>query len=171
MDLLHPVFGKLGLNEYEEYEAIRLIKFSGLEKEVRITFDDEITEEHCQAYQSFLENLDKITPDIIQSIIEYQNEHHDDTDHTASFKYFENARDVLENTGLFEIVLQTELFGVVTHSELYCKVMKEELNSIGKGRYVVLLFEAEWINDDYRILSVALANEKVIYVTEENITV
>ncbi|MFJ7982287.1 DUF6985 domain-containing protein [Lysinibacillus xylanilyticus] len=88
--------------------------FSGLEKEVKITFENEINEEHCQAYQYFIENLDRITPDIIQSIIEYQNECHDYTDYTASFKYFENANDVLENTELFEIALQTELHGVVT---------------------------------------------------------
>ncbi|WP_336046231.1 DUF6985 domain-containing protein [Solibacillus ferritrahens] len=171
MDLLHPIFGELELNEFEEYEAIRLIKFSGLEKKVKITFDDEINEEHCRAYQSFIENLDRITPDIIQSIIEYQNECHDDTDYTASFKYFENTNDVIESTELFEIALQTELHGGVTDSNLYHKVMKEELDGIEEERYVVLLFEANWVNDDYRILSVALANEKVIYVTDENITV
>lgn len=171
MDLLHPIFGELELNDFEEYEAIRHIKFSGLEKEVKITFDDEINEEHCQTYQSFIENLDRITPDIIQSIIEYQKECHDYTDYTASFKYFENTNDLLENTELFEIVLQTELHGVVTDSNLYHKVMKEELNGTEEERYVVLLFEAKWVNDDYRILSVALANEKVIYVTDENITV
>ena len=49
--------------------------------------------------------------------------------------------------------------------------MKEELNGTEVERYVVLLFETHWVNDDYRILSVALANEKVVYVTDENITV
>ncbi|WP_167397277.1 hypothetical protein [Lysinibacillus mangiferihumi] len=48
--------------------------------------------------------------------------------------------------------------------------MKEELNGTEEEGYVVLLFEAKWVNDDYRILSVALANEKVIY-ADENITV
>lgn len=65
MDLLHPIFGKLELNEFDEYQAITLIKFSGLEKEVKITFDDEINEKHCRAYQYFIENLDRITADII----------------------------------------------------------------------------------------------------------
>ena len=167
MVLLHPILGELELNEFEEYEAIRLIKFSGLEKKVKITFDDEINEEHCRAYQSFIENLDRITPDIIHSM----NECHDDTDYTASFKYFENTNDIIESTELFEIALQTELHGGVTDSNLYHKVMKEELDGIEEERYVVLLFEANWVNDDYRILSVALANEKVIYVTDENITV
>ena len=143
MDLLHPIFGELELNEFEEYEAIRLIKFSGLEKKVKITFDDEINEEHCRAYQSFIENLDRITPDIIHSIIEYQNECHDDTDYTASFKYFENTNDVIESTELFEIALQTELHGGVTDSNLYHKVMKEELDGIEEERYVVLLVWSE----------------------------
>ncbi|MDD5794160.1 MAG: hypothetical protein PUD42_05265 [Clostridiales bacterium] len=170
MDLVHPIFGELKLDEYTGYEGTKLINFSGREREVRITFDEEISEKHCQAYKSFIEKLDEITPDIIQSIIKYQNEIHDDSDYTASFKYFKTAEDVLENTELLEITLQVDLYEIVKESELYHKVMQEELNDTEDGRFVVLVFGAEWVNDDYHLLSVALANEKVVYVTDENIT-
>lgn len=171
MDLVHPIFGDLTLNDYDEYQATKFINFSGIEKEVEITFDDEISEKHCTSYQFFIENLDKITPDIIQSIIEYQNEHHDYTDYSASFKYFETTEDVLENTALLEISLQIELHGIVKDSALYNKVIKEEANAVENPRLVVLVFEAEWVNDDYHLLSVALMNEKVVYVTDQNITI
>lgn len=37
-------------------------------------------------------------------------------------------------------------------------------------RYVVLLFHAEWVNDDDRILSIALINEKIDEITDQNLT-
>ncbi|MEW4413436.1 hypothetical protein [Clostridium sp. AN503] len=75
-----------------------------------------------------------------------------DTDHTNSFLKFETAQDVLDNTELYGIQIETQS------------------PDNQDDRYVVLLFNAEWVNDDYRILSVALVNEKVDEVTDQNLT-
>ncbi|MDE6984517.1 MAG: hypothetical protein K2O99_08295 [Lachnospiraceae bacterium] len=170
MEQLHPVFGKLTETEFGDYEAVRRIPFAGTDVEVQVTFDGPVTDEHSRAYLALVENLDRITPDILQAVLEYQNAHYDDTDHTSSFAYFGSAQDVLENTVLYGIALQTRLFHIVTDSDRYREAVEDPQDTAQKQRCAVLLFDADWVNDDYRILSVALANEHVVYVTQGNIS-
>lgn len=58
--------------------------------------------------------------------------------------------DVLNNTKFYGIKIQSE--------------SKEKRNA-------VLEFSADWVNDDYRVLSVNLINEEIIAVTDQAISV
>lgn len=188
MIINHPIFGILTKDDYNEYRGTYNIHFTGVKQKVELTleiFDDNdleyfveeglyekynneiLFEEYSTIYQSFIKNLDKITPEILKNIREYQNECYYNSDHTASFKYFENDKDVIENIELLQIVLQCNPFGIVTETKLYQEMAKDEEDEI---KCIVLVFYAEWVNDDYRLLSVAIVNEKVIYVTEESIS-
>lgn len=91
--------------------------------------------------------------DVLQSIIEYQNDEWDSTDYTQSFPKFKTVDDVLENVELTRITLEARP----------PEYRKQE------GRYIILLFNAEWVNDDYRLLSVALINENVVEVSDQDI--
>lgn len=154
----HPLFGELEYDDYEGYITKTVVEFSGQEKEIELVISETngnggIEKGHCEAYEAMLANWDKIEPDVLQAIIEYQNEHWDDTDHTQSYPKFKTVEDVLENAELIGIRIEAR-----PHEYL-------EL----EGRFIVLLFSAEWVNNDYELLSVALVNEKVIRVTDQDI--
>ena len=185
MSLLNEIFPKLDLNNCEDYEYSKIIKFLNSKKEVDIRFQEiyefdeeeetfekyseyvrESEERYYYTYMNFIKDLENITPDIIKNIIKYQNEHYEDNDYTKSFKYFENAKDVIDNVELLTISIRNETYG---HIEKECIKMFPELkNDIQylKVRVLVLIFYAEWVTDDYKLLSVALVNEKVVFVTE-----
>lgn len=154
----HHIFGELEFNpDKEEYETKKILCFGGKEMELTITLSETfgnggVEDGHIRAYEALIRNWDKITNDVLNAMIEYQNRSWEDTDHTNSFLKFETAQDVLDNTELYGIQIETQ-----------SPDNQDE-------RYVVLLFNAEWVNDDYRILSVALVNEKVDEVTDQNLT-
>jgi hypothetical protein len=132
--------------------------FSGKETEVELIISETlgnggIEKEHCEAYEALLANWDKIVPDVLQAIIKYQNDEWDSTDYTQSFPKFKTVNDVLENIELTSITINS----------LTPEYREQE------GRYVILIFGAEWVNDDYHLLSVALINEKVVEVTDQDI--
>lgn len=158
MQISHPLFGELEYDEYEGYVTETVVMFSGKETEIELTISETlgnggIEKEHCDAYEALLINWDKIVPDVLKSIIEYQNEEWDSTDYTQSFTKFQTVEDVLENTELISIKIEA--------------TPPEYRNQ--KGRYIILIFSAEWVNNDYRLLSVALINEKVVEVTDQDI--
>lgn len=154
----HPLFGELEYDEYEGFITKKVVLFSGEEAEIELVISDpyeegEIQEEHCEAYEAMLASWDKVVPDVLQAIIKYQNEHWDDSDHTQSYPMFKTVNDVLEHVKLISIRIDAQ-----PHESL-------EL----EGRFVVLIFSAEWVNNDYKLLSVALVKEKVIEVTDQDI--
>ncbi len=188
MILNDKFFGTLTKTYFNRYETVSNINFIGIQNEIELkfeTFSDEdlkyfseegiyeeynnelLFEEYSTIYQSFIKNLDKITPEILQAIRKYQNECYDDSDYTSSFKYFENDKDVIENIELLQITFQIDPFGVVKDTKLYKEMVKDKENEL---KCMVLVFNAEWVNDDYRLLSVAIVNEKVVYVSEENLS-
>lgn len=154
----HDVLGELELNEdREEYEAKKTLSFGQKEVGLTITLSEtfgngDVEDGHIKAYEALIKNWDKITSNVLNAIIEYQNKNWENTVHTNSFKKFETIQDVLDNTELYGIQIETQ--------------SPDNKND----RYVVLLFNAEWVNDDYRILSVALVNEKVDEITDQNLT-
>ena len=158
----HPLFGQLEYDDYEGYKTNIIVKVRGEEIKIELIIseylfgDGGIEEAHCEAYIALMENWDNIMQDVFQNIIEYQNDEWDSTDYSASFPLFESIDDVVKNTKITGITLNL-------HPEEYGMFRGQE------GRFVVLLFNAEWVNDDYRILSVALINEKVVEVTDQNI--
>ncbi len=158
MQVSHPLFGKLEYDDYEGYITKTVVMFSGKETEVELIIsetlgDGGIETQHSEAYEALIVNWTKIVSDVLQAIIEYQNEEWDSTDHTQSFPKFKMVDDVLENVELTRITLEAKP----------PEYRKQE------GRYIVLLFNAEWVNDDYGLLSVALINEKVVEVSDQAI--
>ena len=163
MDMVHPIFGLLELDDLDRPAAIQPIRFAGREKEIKISFEDgEIPEAYSLTYAALTEKLDSIAPDILRAILNYQHEHYHDSGHTEEFLYFETAADVSAHTELFEISLRSGLSG--------SGLRGETADHEKPGRYAVLLFSAEWVGDDYGVLSVALANEQVVCVTDQAIT-
>jgi hypothetical protein len=155
MQVIHPLFGELEYDDYEGYKTKKIVSFSGKETEIELIIktDNEIEKDYCETYETLMINWDEIVPNVIQAIIQYQNEEWSSTDHTQSFPQFKTPCDVLENIKLFGIKIATLIMG---HKKQ-------------KGCYVVLTFEAEWVNDDYGILSVALDDGKVIEVSDQDI--
>lgn len=158
MQISYSLFGELEYDDYEGYKTKTVVMFSDKEKEVDLVISETlgnggIEKEHCEAYEALIVNWDKIVPNILQSIIEYQNEEWDSTDYTQSFPKFKTVEDVLENIELTSITIEAQ-------PPEYRKQ---------KGRYIILLFSAEWVNDDYGLLSVALINEKVVEVSDQDI--
>jgi hypothetical protein len=158
MQVSHPLFGELEYDDYEGYVTKKIVMFSGKETEVELIISETlgnggIEKEHCEAYEALLANWDKIVPDVLQAIIKYQNDEWDSTDYTQSFPKFKTVNDVLENIELTSITINS----------LTPEYREQE------GRYVILIFGAEWVNDDYHLLSVALINEKVVEVTDQDI--
>lgn len=158
MQVSHPLFGELEYDDYEGYKTKTVVMFSGKETEIELIISETlgtggIEKEHCQAYEALIANWDKIVSDVLQSIIEYQNDEWDSTDYTQSFPKFKTVDDVLENVELTRITLEARP----------PEYRKQE------GRYIILLFNAEWVNDDYRLLSVALINENVVEVSDQDI--
>ena len=154
----HDIMGELKLNEdREEYETKKTLTFGPKEVEITITLSETfgnggVEDGHIKAYEALMKNWDKIISDVLNAIIEYQNKIWESTVHTNSFKKFETTQDVLDNTALYGIQIETQ--------------SPDNKND----RYVVLLFNAEWVNDDYRILSIALINEKIDEITDQNLT-
>lgn len=160
METTHPVFGTLAPDDLDRLTAAKTIRFAGRDTAVTISFqDEEIPEAYSRTYAALTENLDSIAAEILRAIREYQHKHHHDSGHTASFPRFETDADVLAHTALFELALCGELPGVAARPE----------DGGEPGRYAVLLFSADWVGDDYRVLSVALANERVVCVTDQSI--
>lgn len=158
METTHPVFGTLTPDDLDRLTAAKTIRFAGRDTAVTISFqNEEIPEAYSRTYAALTENLDSIAAEILRAIREYQHEHHHDSGHTASFPRFETDADVLAHTALFELAL---------HGELPAAGPED---SGGPGRYAVLLFSADWVGDDYGVLSVALANEQVVLVTDQSI--
>ena len=146
---IHPLFGELEYDyDYEEYKTDIIVAISGKETKVELIIS-EIEEVHCATYKALMGNWGKIIQNVLQSILEYQNEEWGATNHTQSFPFFKTVDDVLEHT---------ELFGIRLHAH------PEQ-----EGQYVILSFSAECVNNDYRVLSVALINEKVAEVTDQAI--
>ncbi|GEM_PF-3609746 len=154
----HPLFGPLEYDDYLGYTTSTTVLFSGKKTEVELIISETlgnggIEEIHCDTYNVLIENWEEIVPDVLQAIIKYQNTEWGASDHTQSFPMFKTMNDVLENVELIRITLEA---GIPEYR-------KQE------GRYVVLLFSAEWVNNDYRLLSVALINEKVVEVTDQDV--
>ena len=157
-----PIFGKLKYDDdYRAYKTKTTLKV--LDKEVKVDLIISelfgvggIEEAHCEAYNAFMENVNKIMQDVFQGIIKYQNNEWDSTDHSASFPMFKTIDDVIKNTKIISITLKI-------HPEKYGSFRGQ------RGRFIVLIFNAKWVNDDYGLLSVALINEKVVEVTDQNI--
>lgn len=157
MQISHPLFGELEYDDYEGYKAKTIITFSDKETEVDLILSEiygngGIEEEHCKAYEALIANWGNIVPEVLQAIIKYQNEEWDSTDYTQSFPKFKTVNDVFENVELIGITVEA---GLPEYQE--------------EGRYIILLFDAEWVNNDYRLLSVALINEKVVEVSDQDI--
>lgn len=155
MELFHTKLGHLVYDEYNRYVMKKSLIFCGKENEIEIYFrgyydNEDITEVHCDTYDALFANWEKIVPKVVETIIYYQNEQWDFTNHTMSFKKFENTSDVLDNTEFYGITIQSD--------------SKEKRNT-------VLEFNADWVNDDYRLLSVELINEEVVEVTDQAISV
>ncbi len=158
MQVSHPLFGELEYDDYEGYITKTVVMFSGKETEVELIIsetlgDGGIEQSHCEAYEALIENWNKFLPDILQSILEYQNKEWDSTDYTQSFPKFKTVDDLLDNIELTRITLEAQP----------PEYRRQE------GRYIVLLFNVEWVNDDYGLLSVALINEKVVEVSDQAI--
>jgi len=99
---------------------------------------------------------DNILSGVYKSIIEYQNERWGDNDQTVSFPKFKTLQDAIDNTKLVGITISI-------HPEEFGQFRGQ------KGRFAVLMFDAEWVADDARTLSVALINEKVAEITSQEI--
>lgn len=158
MQLSHPLFGELEYDDYEGYKTKATVLFSGKETEVELILSETfgsggVEQEHAEAYHALIEHRDTIVPDILKAIIQYQHEEWDSSDHTQSFPKFKTIDDVLKNVELTRITIEVR--------------PPEYRNQ--EGRYIILLFGAEWVNDDYRLLSVALLNETVVEVTDQDI--
>jgi len=158
----HPLFGELVYDEdCEKYEGKTTVKLQNRAAEIDFRIDcifgmGVLEETHCETYNALMKDWDNILSDVYKSIIQYQNERWGDNDHTASFPKFKTLQDAIDNTSLFEITISIhpEEFGLFKGQE---------------GRFVVLMFDAEWVGDDARALSVALINEKVMEVTSQEI--
>ena len=158
MQITHPIFGELAYDDYDGYTAKKIFPFADKEVEIELVLEENevgsgIEEFHCEAFKNLMANWDKTIPNVLQAIIKYQNEEWSSTDHTQSFPKFNTHCDVLENVKLFGIKITTLILG---HE-------KED------GCYVVLLFGANWVNEDYGVLSVALDGENVIEVSDQDI--
>lgn len=158
--MYHPLFGELEYDEdeYEGYKAKAVVTFKGKETEVDLMLsevlgDGGVEETHCEAYKAMMENWDQIVAEALQAALEYQNESWEDSDHTMSFPKFKTVEDVLDNIELFSIKIEA----------------RPPMDFDQDGRYIVLIFEAEWVNNDYRLLSVGLYNEKVDEVTDQDL--
>ena len=155
-----PFFGELEYDEYEGYKTFVVVKIQGKDTKVDLVISNRygrIENAHNEAFEALMKNWDNIIQVVFQSIIEYQDTHWYDTDHMQSFPKFETMDDVVRHTEIFNITL-------MLHPEHFGQFRGLE------GRFAVLLFGADWVNDDYRILSVALINEKVVEVTDQNLT-
>lgn len=154
MDLFHTKLGYLIYDEYSKYIMEKKLLFCGKEYHIDIYFNgyyynEDITAFHCTTYDAIISNWDTIQSTVIEKIILFQNDEWDASDHTMSFKKFETTNDVLDHTKFYGITIQTE--NINEHD-------------------IVLEFNADWVNDDYRILSVHLMNEEVVEVTDQAIS-
>lgn len=158
MKLSHPLFQELEYDDYGGYKTKAVFPFSGKEGEVDLILSETfgnggIEPGHCTAYEALLAGWQTIVPEVLYAILSYQNDEWGATDHTQSFPKFQTVEDVLEYTAFI---------GITLHA---CS--PDYLGA--RGRYAVLLFHAEWVNNDYRLLSVALLNEKVVEVSDQEL--
>lgn len=156
MELSHPVFGELDYDEVEGYITQTVVPFLGKDREVELVLSElwgegGIEPQHVEAYEAMKRNWDALVADMVQAIIHYQNENWDSSDHTQSFPVFKTVEDVREHVELISIKLEA---GTPDDQE---------------GRYIVIVFSAEWVNNDYGVLSVGLINEKVVQVTDQDL--
>lgn len=154
MDLIHTKFGHLIYDDNNRYVMKKSLFFCGRKYDIDIYFsgyynNEDISEAHCVTYEALIANWDKVTSTVIEKIILFQNDEWDSSDHTMSFKKFETTVDVLDHTKFYGITIQSDDI--------------EERNA-------VLEFNADWVNDDYRLLSVSLINEEVVEVTDQAIS-
>ena len=158
MQITHPIFGELWYDDYHGYTAKKIVSFADKEAEIEIVLKENevgsgIEEAHCETFKNLMANWDRTMPNVLQAIIKYQNEEWSSTDHSQSFPIFKSPCDVLENVELCGIKIASLIQG---HK-------KED------GCYVVLTFGADWVNDDYRLLSVALDGEKIVKVSDQHV--
>lgn len=158
MKVSHPLFGELEYDDYVGYQTKTVVMFSGNEIEIDLVISETlgnggIEKAHCEAYEALTLNWDKMVPKVLQAVMEYQNEEWDSTDYTQSFPKFQTVDDVLANIELTRITLEVR-------PPMYREI---------EGRYIVLLFHAEWVNNDYRLLSVAMVNEEVTEVSDQDL--
>ncbi|MGL4695503.1 DUF6985 domain-containing protein [Enterococcus larvae] len=158
MENNHLLFGKLTYDEYDGYRGKIPVSFSGNEEEVELIIseifgDGGIEDGHREAYDMLSKNWEDVVQEVVQSVLIYQNEIWDSTDHTQCFPKFQTENDVLKNIELISITLEAKAPDFRGQ----------------QGRYAVMVFNAEWVNDDYHLLSVALINEKVVEISDQAI--
>lgn len=156
MRVSHPLFGELEYDEYGGYQTKTTLFFSGKDTEVELTLAEDFDEAgiltaHCDTFEALMKSWPQIAADVVRSILKYQNEEWDATDYTQSFPRFTSAEEVLQNITFLGVTLEA----------------RPPRQLAANGRFCVLLFHAEWVNNDYRLLSVALSNEKVVLVTDQ----
>lgn len=155
METVHPVFGPLDLDDLDRLTARKTIRFAGRDTAVTISFEnEEIPEAYSRTYAALTEKLEGGS-EILMAILRYQREHYHDSGHTEDFPCFETPADVLAHTTLFEIALRDGFPGIAAPS------------GETPGRCAVLLFSAEWVSDDYGVLSAALVNEQAVLIRDQ----
>ncbi|MDR2945626.1 MAG: hypothetical protein LBV79_02620 [Candidatus Adiutrix sp.] len=165
MPVAHPLFGELEYNEEcEEYQGTIVMMFAGAKTPVELKIAEFAEQSgietlHCATYEALTTNWNAIEPAVLQAIVEYQNEEWSSTDYTQSFPQFETADDAARNVALCGVKLELKR-GEQTAGAEWQKL---------DDRYAVLYFNAEWVNNDYRVLSVELTNEEVTQVSDQDI--
>lgn len=152
----NPLFGVLSYDDYEGYRGKVSLDFSSKTAEVELILSEVLGEggieqSHYDAYRMLMKKWTLIVEEVLWAILAYQNKNWDSTDYSQSFSKFETIDDVLENIELIQLTIEAKT------PDFYHQ----------DGRYIVLLFTAEWVNDDYGLLSVVLIDEIIVKVTDQ----
>lgn len=151
-----PLFGVLSYDDYEGYKGKLSLDFSKKTIEIELILSElfgesGIEQSHYDTYRMLMKKWGSIVEEVVRAILAYQNENWDSTDHSQSFSKFETVDDVLENIELIQLTIEAKA------PSFYHR----------DGRYAVLLFSAEWVNDDYGLLSVVLIDEAIVKITDQ----